>query len=173
MTRLVLSALLALALGGCDVSMTQQNKYNTEAPATQWADGAAARPLPEHVVARGDLAREQEAKNPPPVTPALLARGRERYDIYCAPCHGLGGDGDGLVVHRGFPAPPSYHIPRLLSAPPSHLYDVITRGYGVMYSYAGRIEPHDRWAVVAYLRALQLQRHATVAEVPGAGAYLP
>ncbi len=173
MKRLFILALLAFALGGCGVSMTQQNKYDTDEPSTQWADGTSARPLPEHVVAQGDLEREQAEKNPPPATPELLARGRERFEIYCSPCHGLGGDGDGIIVHHGFPAPPSYHLPRLMSAPPSHFYDVITHGYGAMYSYAARVEPRDRWAIVAYIRALQLQRHATLALAPQASGKLP
>jgi mono/diheme cytochrome c family protein len=97
--------------------------------------------------------------NPLPITARLLARGRERFDIYCAPCHSQAGDGDGMIVQRGFPAPPSYHTDRLRNAPDSHFYDVITRGYGVMYPYADRIAPDDRWAITAYIRALQLSQH--------------
>lgn len=162
-----LCALVLLVLAGCDVSMTQQNRYRTDAPAELWPDGTSARPLPEHTVAQGDLARDAAGKNPPPATPALLARGRERFDIYCSPCHGLAGDGDGIVVQRGFPAPPSYREPRLLAAPASHFYDVISNGYGVMYSYAARVEPRDRWAIVAYIRALQSQRGSKTASAPG------
>lgn len=98
--------------------------------------------------------------NPLPITLPLLARGRERYDIYCAPCHSMAGDGDGLVVQRGFPAPPSYHNERLRRAADSHFYQVISEGYGAMYPYADRIAPEDRWAIVAYIRALQLSQHA-------------
>ncbi|HEY6484468.1 MAG TPA: cytochrome c [Steroidobacteraceae bacterium] len=98
--------------------------------------------------------------NPEPITPALLARGRERFNIYCAPCHSEAGDGDGMIVRRGFPAPPSYHTDRLRNAPDSHFYQVISNGYGVMYPYADRITPADRWAIVAYIRALQLSQHA-------------
>jgi mono/diheme cytochrome c family protein len=97
-----------------------------------------------------------------------LERGRARFDIYCAPCHGLAGDGDGVIVAHGFPKPPSYHIDRLLAAPPGHFYNVITHGYGVMFSYGDRVDPHDRWAITAYIRALQMSRRATVAEVPDA-----
>lgn len=172
MTRTASLILLALLLSGCDLSMTQQNKYDTYTPATLWSDGTSARPLPAHTVAQGDLARDQAAKSPPPVTPALLARGRERFGIYCTPCHGLAGDGDGMIVHRGFPAPPSYHEPRLLAAPASHFYDVITHGYGEMFSYADRVDPHNRWAIIAYIRALQLQHHATVALAPEAAEKL-
>lgn len=100
--------------------------------------------------------------NPLPITAALLARGRNRFNIYCAPCHSRVGDGDGMIVRRGFPAPPSYHTEKLRNAPDSHFYQVITNGYGAMYSYAGRIAPADRWAIVAYIRALQLSQHAPV-----------
>jgi mono/diheme cytochrome c family protein len=125
------------------------------------------------VVAQGDLAREHDITNPPPVTPALMHRGHERYDIYCAPCHGFDGLGDGMVVRRGFPRPPSYLEPRLLAAPASTFYDAITQGYGVMYSYAGRVLPRDRWAIIAYIRALQLAQHSTLAQVPEARGKLP
>jgi mono/diheme cytochrome c family protein len=98
--------------------------------------------------------------NPLPITPKLLSRGRQRFNIYCAPCHGRAGDGDGMIAQRGFPHPPSYHTAALRNAPDSHFYKVITHGYGVMYPYADRISPHDRWAIVAYIRALQLSQHA-------------
>lgn len=98
--------------------------------------------------------------NPLPLTKALLQRGQQRFDIYCAPCHGRSGDGEGMVVRRGFPAPPSYHTARLRNAPDSHFYQAISDGYGVMYPYADRIAPRDRWAIVAYIRALQLSQHA-------------
>jgi mono/diheme cytochrome c family protein len=129
--------------------------------------------LPEGTVAQGDLDRFAAAASPPPATPALLARGRERFDIYCAPCHGLAGDGDGVIVAHGFPRPPSYHDRRLLTAPAQQLYDVITKGYGVMYSYAASVEPRDRWAIVAYVRALQLSRHANADNTPGIREKLP
>ncbi len=173
MIRLHACAVLGLLVAGCDVSMTQQNRYGTQTPAALWPDDTSARPLPAHVVAQGDVAREEAAKTAPPATPELLARGKERFEIYCSPCHGLAGDGDGIVVRRGFPAPPSYHGARLLAAPASHFFDVITRGYGAMYPYADRIDPHDRWAIVAYIRALQLQRRAAAALVPEAEQKLP
>jgi mono/diheme cytochrome c family protein len=161
-------AVAGMALAACDLSMTQQRKLNTYAPSALWPDGSDARPLPAHVVAQGDVERAAEAKNPPPVTAALLARGRERFGIFCAPCHGLAGDGDGVIIAHGFPAPPSYHIDRLLAAPAQHFYDVMTNGYGVMFSYADRVDPHDRWAIAAYIRALQFSRRAAVADVPDA-----
>jgi mono/diheme cytochrome c family protein len=156
------------ALVGCGLSMTEQRKLKTYAPTSLWKDGSSARPLPDHVVAQGDVERAAEAKTAPPVTAALLERGRGRYDIFCSPCHGVAGDGDGIIVAHGFPAPPSYHIDRLAAAPAQHFYDVMTEGYGVMFSYADRLDPHDRWAVAAYIRALQLSRRAAVAELPDA-----
>jgi mono/diheme cytochrome c family protein len=173
--RLAIVAALAavgVTLAACDLSMTQQRKLKTYAPTSLWPDGTSARPLPAHVVAQGDVARATEAKTPPPVTPALLARGRERFGIFCAPCHGIAGDGDGIIVAHGFPAPPSYHIDRLLAAPAQHFYDVMTNGYGVMFSYADRVDPHDRWAIAAYIRALQLSRRVTVAAVPDAAEHI-
>jgi cytochrome c553 len=103
---------------------------------------------------------------PFPVTKQVLLRGEERYNIYCAPCHGMTGDGDGMVVRRGFSQPPSYHQDRLRKAPVGHFFDVITNGYGAMYSYSSRITPEDRWAIAAYIRALQLARNAKMSDVP-------
>ncbi|MGN6790310.1 MAG: c-type cytochrome [Rhodanobacteraceae bacterium] len=111
-------------------------------------------------LARAGAAASPGYSNPLPITPQLLARGRQRFDIYCAPCHSRAGDGDGMIAERGFPHPPSYHTAALRNAPESHFYQVITHGYGVMYPYADRISPHDRWAIVAYIRALQLSQHA-------------
>jgi mono/diheme cytochrome c family protein len=163
---------LAMTLGGCGLSMTEQRKYATYAPADLWPNGSSAQPLPTDVVAQGDVARHSAETTQPAATKALLQRGQVLFDIYCAPCHGLAGDGDGVIVAHGFPKPPSYHIDRLLAAPPSHFYDVITRGYGVMYAYGDRVDPHDRWAITAYIRALQMSRRATVAEVPEAKGVL-
>lgn len=120
-----------------------------------------ALPLGAHgqQIAQGSVDAQRYA-NPLPLTASLLRRGRERFDIYCAPCHGRSGDGQGMVVQRGFPAPPSFHTDKLRLAPDSHFYQVITHGYGVMYPYADRVAPADRWAIVAYVRALQLSQHA-------------
>lgn len=172
MRRAAPAVCLMLLLCGCGLSMTQQRKYKTYSPSTLWADGASARPLPDGGVAQGDLALAAMEAEPPDASPALLARGRERFDIYCAPCHGLAGDGDGVIVAHGFPKPPSYHIDRLLAAPASHFYNAISKGYGVMYAYSDRVDPHDRWAIVAYIRALQFSRRATVAEAPEAEGVL-
>lgn len=166
--------LAVLLIAGCkDQSMRQQNRYDVYEPAALWSDGTEARPLPEGTVSRSDLASAQEADHPPAVDAALLRRGQERYQIFCTPCHGAAGFGDGMIVARGFPAPPSYHTARLRAAPAQHFFDVITNGYGVMYSYAARVPPQDRWAIVAYIRALQLSHHAQVASVPDASKRLP
>jgi mono/diheme cytochrome c family protein len=151
--------------------MYNQPKAKTYSASEFFADGASARPIPAHTVefhgAREDEAFSTGLTNgvlvaqlPLPLTPQLLQRGRERYEIYCAVCHGASGDGQGEVVHRGYPAPPTYHSERLRNAPIGHFYDVITNGYGVMYSYASRVEPEDRWAIATYIRALQLSQHA-------------
>jgi len=100
------------------------------------------------------------------ITPSILERGQERFNIYCAPCHGRTGNGDGMIVQRGFPAPPSYHEARLREDPPGRLFSVITNGYGNMYSYAARVTPEDRWAIVAYIRALQQAHQASINEIP-------
>lgn len=166
--------LVASLLAGCDQqSMIQQNRYDPYEPSTLWRNGSEAQPLPSGTVAQGDLARDKEIKEPPPVTAALLERGKQRFDIFCSPCHGLAGKGDGMIVQRGFPPPPSYHSARLRSAPPQHFFDVITNGFGVMYPYAARVEPRDRWAIVAYIRALQISQHAQLADVPDAREKLP
>lgn len=179
---LPLALVLALLLTGCEKGMHDmydQPRYDTYAPSKLWPDGGAARlPVAGTVIAaRGGFAASSSGRvgyriaqlwdrdeyapaNPYPVSAALLARGRQRFDIYCATCHGPLGDGDGYIVRRGFPAPPSYHLPRLRNAPDRYLFDVMTNGYGLMYSYADRITPADRWAIVSYIRALQLSQHA-------------
>jgi mono/diheme cytochrome c family protein len=105
-------------------------------------------------------------KFPFPVTKVVLDRGKERYEIYCAPCHGKTGAGDGMIVRRGFPLPPTYHQKRLREAPVGHFFDVITNGYGAMYPYGPKVEPEDRWAIIAYIRALQLSQNAKISDVP-------
>jgi mono/diheme cytochrome c family protein len=140
----------ALLAAGCD-NMANQQKVN---PYEVYS--ASSHPLPPMTDPPGTVARDQQPEPaPPPVTLALLERGRQRFNIDCSVCHGFAGFADGMVVQRGFPAPPSYHIDRLRKAPIQHYYDVITNGYGVMYSYAQRVSPADRWAIIAYIRALQ------------------
>jgi mono/diheme cytochrome c family protein len=161
---------VALLLAGCGQNMYDQPKYKPLDASILFADGAASRPLPPGVIPQGRSLDEafltgmdggvMLATNPLPLTEALLARGQERYNIYCAVCHNYNGDGLGMVVQRGFPQPSSFHVQRLRDAPDGYLYMAITNGFGRMYSYASRIEPDDRWAIVAYIRALQLSQHA-------------
>ena len=165
---------LLLGLSGCvEQAMEQQNRLDTYAPSKLFPNGSEAQPLPEGVVAQGALGRLKVARAPPPLTKSLLESGRERYEVFCAPCHGLTGQGDGMIVQRGFPAPPSYHLERLRKAPAQHFFDVITNGYGIMYSYAARVPPQDRWAIVAYIRALQESRYTKLADMPQARGKLP
>jgi mono/diheme cytochrome c family protein len=142
-----------------------------------FADGRSARPLVVGTVARGHLREDTPAATgrmgaafvataPVPVTMDLLHRGQERYGIYCSPCHGLTGTGDGMVVRRGFRRPTSFHDARLRAQPDGYLFDVITMGFGAMPDYAAQVPLPDRWAVVAYIRALQLSQNAAVADVP-------
>jgi len=145
-------------------------------PAPGAASAAAADPTREQRAPPTSAAREvanesnRAAPEPaftlPPLTAELLARGRDRFDVFCAPCHSVAGDGDGFIVRRGFPHPPSYHLDRLRTASDAHLYAVIRDGYGAMYPYARRLVPSDRLAVVAYIRALQLSQHAGLDAVP-------
>lgn len=147
--------LLLPLLGGCDLSMRDQHRSDRQARATLWPGGPPNQAPPEGSIATDQAARDAALAVPPPLTPALIARGEERYRIYCTMCHGPRGDGDGIVVRRGFPPPPSYHVARLVAAPPAYIVDVITHGHGVMYSYADRVAPADRWAIAAYVKALQ------------------
>ena len=160
--------LLVATLASCDKMANQPKQLPYEIAPGRASDPNRAPPA--GIVARD----EQPPPSPPPVTLALLQRGQERFNIYCAPCHARTGDGQGMIVQRGFPAPPSYFIDRLLAAPSQHFYDVISNGYGAMYSYADRVAPADRWAIAAYIRALQASQHAKLAELsPDEKAKLP
>ena len=165
MNRLPFIVALAALLAGCDQNMDSQPSYREYARAPLFRGGVLRRP-PAHTVARDDLEREKAATTKPVLSAELLARGRQRFGIFCSPCHGAGGDGNGIVVQRGMPRPTSYHDQRLLKAEDQHFFDVITNGYGAMYSYAARVPPADRWAIVAYIRALQLSRNASLDDVP-------
>ena len=171
-------ALTMLAVAGCRQDMHDQPKYVPLRESAFFGDARSARPIVPGTVARGHLqddallytgkANGADADVFPfAVTAATLARGQERFDIYCSPCHGRTGEGDGMVVRRGYRRPPSYHQDRLRTAPVGHFFDVITNGFGAMPDYA-QISAEDRWAIVAYVRALQLSEHATVADVPAA-----
>ena len=146
--------LVGLALAGCD-DMIHQRKKNA------WTrhEGDPQTPPAQTVQFR------ETPVAPPPVTLALLQHGQERFHIYCTPCHSELGDGHGMIVQRGFSPPPSYEDARLRGISTQHFYDVITNGYGAMYSYAQRVPPADRWAIAAYIRALQLSQHATLADL--------
>jgi len=158
---------LCLLATACTRSnMDSQPKYHEYAPGGLFRDGRVLQAPVPGTVARGDLARAEEAKNKPPVTMQLLARGREQFDVFCSPCHDRAGTGRGMVVLRGMPPPPDLVEQRLLGADDQHFYDVISHGFGAMYAHADRIRPRDRWAIVAYVRALQLGQHANVAELP-------
>ena len=164
-------------LTACRQDMHDQPKYRPLAASKLFEDGRSARPLIGGTVARGQL-REDELFHtgrsgqdlatvfPFPITREVIERGRERYNIFCTPCHSLLGDGNGMVVQRGFRRPPSFHIDRLREAPPGHFFDVMTNGFGAMASYTSRIPVKDRWAITAYIRALQLSQNATLADVP-------
>ncbi|MBV9191897.1 MAG: cytochrome c [Betaproteobacteria bacterium] len=172
--RRALVVLLVL-LAGCEKlarNMYDQQRYKPMHESSLFADGTSARgPVPGTIAAASGTAagtgveiaraKAEAAKAMPyPVTMQLLHRGQERFDIYCAPCHSVLGDGDGMVARRGFPHPPTYHSARLRAAPDRYFYDVMTNGYGVMRPYADRVAPEDRWAIVAYIRALQLSQYA-------------
>ncbi len=164
---------MPLALTGCGQSMDEQPKYETYSASAVFEDGASAQLPPADTVSQSAAAYAESEKQPANVDAALLERGHQRFDIYCAPCHGLDGYGDGMVVQRGFPAPPSFHSARLRAAPARHFYDVITKGYGAMYSYASRVPPSDRWAIIAFIRALQLSQDASPELARAAGVKLP
>jgi mono/diheme cytochrome c family protein len=148
--------------------MAYQPKYKTLAASSFFEDGRSARPLVKGVVARGSLADEALAippysnAFPIPITRDLIERGHERYNIFCSECHGLTGDGNGIVALRGLRHPPSYHIDRLRQTPAGHFYDAMTNGFGAMQDYSAQVSPRDRLAIIAYIRALQLSQGAPV-----------
>lgn len=157
---------LLLLLAACKQEMADEPRRDPLEAALTFPNGASARPeVPGTVDRSVDLGPAPDTI-PFPVDMRLLERGRERFGIFCSPCHGLAGDGDGIIPAHGFPSPPSYHSPALRAAPDRHFYDVISDGYGVMYPYGSRVPPEDRWAIIAYIRALQLSRHAPMAELP-------
>ncbi|HEX6976440.1 MAG TPA: cytochrome c [Vicinamibacterales bacterium] len=175
---LVPVALSVMALAGCRQDMHNQPKYRGLRPSTFFADGSSARPLVEGTVARGTL-QDDEAfftgkvsnvdvkELPIAVDEALLNRGQERFNIYCTPCHDKTGGGNGMVVQRGYRQPPSFHIDRLRQADAGHFFDVMTNGFGMMPDYKAQVDARDRWAIIAYIRALQLSQHAATADIPG------
>ena len=167
----------ALLLAACQQQMADQPRYQPLQKSTFFGDERSARPLPPGTVAQGELRLDDAFSTgksngvlvdrlPVPLTLALLERGQERFDIFCSPCHGRVGDGDGMIARRGFRHPPSYHIDRLRQEPIGHFFDVMTNGFGAMPSYAAQVPLQDRWAIAAYIRARQLSQNATLADLP-------
>jgi mono/diheme cytochrome c family protein len=176
-SRLELLVLACIVLAGCRQDMQDQPRYKPLAATDFFGDGRSARALPEGTVARGhlriDTVRYTGKENgedvdyfPFAITRADVLRGQERFDIYCSPCHSRLGDGNGMVVRRGFRKAGNYHTEKLLKAPAGHFFDVMTNGFGAMPSYASRVEPDDRWRIAAYIRVLQLSENATINDVP-------
>jgi mono/diheme cytochrome c family protein len=164
--------LVVMLATGCDeeVNMAEQPRVRTLQPSPVFEDGASARPLVEGVVSTDGVCftnAPEKTSPPPPLTVDLLMRGREVFHISCVPCHGEAGYGDGMVVQRGYPQPPSYHTKRLRAVSDRHIFRVITEGLGKMPPYADQVpDPQDRWALVGYVRALQLSQHGDLSDVP-------
>ncbi len=172
-----LGLLAVFALAGCRQDMHDQPRFKPLAKSDFYTDMRSARPQVEGTVAQGQLHEDTYFYSgyvgsvpgdymPFPATAEVLARGQQRFNIYCAPCHSRVGDGNGMIAQRGFIPPPSYHTDRLRKAPLGYFFGVITNGYGAMPDYAAQIPPRDRWAIVAYIKALQLSQAATMADVP-------
>lgn len=172
-----LAAFLAPLLASCRRDMQDQPRFRPFRPSTFFQDGRSARPLVPGTVARGHLEEDDHLHRgkvdgkpaesfPFDITSQVLERGRERYDIFCAPCHGRVGDGDGMVVQRGMRRPASIHVERLQKSPPGYFFDVITNGFGAMVDLSDRLSVEDRWAIVAYVRALQRSQSSRLEDVP-------
>lgn len=172
-------ALLALTVAGCRQKMANQPRYDPYEASDFFADGMSARPRLAGTVARGELSTNPFLDTgkingavadgfPFAVTAADVDRGHERFDIYCTPCHGRLGDGNGMIPARGLRRPPSFHTATLRAATTGHFFDVMTNGFGAMPPYSAQISPRDRWAIVAYIRALQLSQNATINDIPAA-----
>lgn len=169
--------MLATLLAACRQDMHDQPRFEAFEENLFFANGSSDRPQVEGTVARGQLESDEllyhgtedgkpAERFPFPVTREVLERGRERFDIHCAVCHDRSGHGRGPAVQRGFRSPPSFHDERLRQAPPGHFFDVITNGFGAMFDCADRVAPRDRWAIVAYIRALQESQNVPVGELP-------
>ena len=175
--RLAISLVLTSALAACRQDMHDAPRYEPLEASTFFSDGHSARTLVANTVARGQLREDEHfytgkvggqlaTEFPMPVTNEVMARGQERFNVFCAPCHSRTGEGTGMIVQRGFRQPPSYYEERLVSAPVGYLFDVMTNGFGAMQDYAAQVPPADRWAIAAYIRALQFSRRGTMADVP-------
>jgi mono/diheme cytochrome c family protein len=176
--QIIVFIFIALLISGCENNMRNQPRYKPLAASEFFENGQSARPLIAGAIPQNQPLEDEffsTGKSPDgqtldafpfPVTSEVLKRGQERYNIFCSPCHGFDGYGQGMIVERGFSAPPSFHTDRLRSAPAGHFFDVITNGFGQMYSYSYRIPPEDRWAIVAYIRALQYSQNASTQDIP-------
>jgi mono/diheme cytochrome c family protein len=175
--RLLVFGALALVVAGCRQDMHDNPRYEPLEQNAFFADGRSERPLVANTVARGFLREDDHfyrgkvngalaTEFPVPVDAQLMLRGQEQFNVFCTPCHGRTGKGDGMVVRRGYRAPTSFHDARLRQAPPGYVFDVISNGFGAMPDYASQIPVADRWAIAAYMKALQLSQNATVGDVP-------
>jgi mono/diheme cytochrome c family protein len=169
----------ALLVAGCRQDMHDAPRYDPLEESAFFANSSSARMPVANTVPRGFMREDDHlyagrvngqlaVELPMPLTPALMARGQERFNVFCSPCHGQTGIGDGMVVQRGFRQPPSYHEDRLVDAPIGYFYDVMTNGFGAMQDYAAQVPVEDRWAIAAYIRALQASHRATLDDVPAA-----
>jgi mono/diheme cytochrome c family protein len=175
-SSLAVVVLAACGIAGCDTTLRQdmanQPRVNPLAPSQFFDDGRSGRPIIDNTVARGAIDNDPlfEPKDsnafPLSLTKELLERGKERYEIFCAPCHGLQGDGQGMVAMRGMKHPPSFHQDRMRAEPNGYYFDVVTNGFGAMYGYSAQIPTRDRWTIIAYVRALQLSRNAPLGQLP-------
>ena len=175
--RLALLTALVAVGAGCRQDMHDAPRYDPLERSAFFADGQSARPLVVNTVARGQLREDRHLYEgivdgkpaetfPMPVTAEVMARGQERFNVFCSPCHGRTGEGDGMIVQRGFRKPPSFHEDRLRNAPVGYFFDVMTHGFGAMQDYSAQVPVADRWAIAAYVRALQFSQRATVDDVP-------
>ena len=175
--QFILLTAFIIAIAGCHDDMYDQPRYEPLERSDFFDDGRASRPLvagtipygaapTDDVLHTGREGGQPASELPMSLTEDLLQRGRERYDIYCSVCHGRGGDGNGMIVQRGYRQPPTYHSDRLRGEAIGHFFDVITNGFGAMPSYALQVPVNDRWAIAAYIRALQLSQYATADDVP-------
>jgi mono/diheme cytochrome c family protein len=177
--RMLGAAALLVSVAACRQDMHDQPKYTALQETDFFADGQASRPPVSNTVARGQLNEDMLLTTgkvgaddatvfPFPVTEQVMARGRERFNVFCSPCHGQTGLGDGMIVRRGYRRPPALGEQRLIDSPVGHIFDVITNGFGAMPDYADQVPVNDRWAITAYVRALQLSTHASIDDVPAA-----
>jgi mono/diheme cytochrome c family protein len=179
LSLLLFGALIAFP-AGCRRDMQDQPRYKPLSASRFFADERSARPVPAGTIARDELNDTDllhtgltngvfATQFPVPITKQLLLRGQQRYNIFCTPCHGFLGDGNGMIAKRGFKWPANLHTERLRNAPPGYLFQVVSNGYGAMPAYRHQIEPNDRWAILAYVRALQFSRDASIADASPQG----